>query len=222
MIEWFCHHRFLEDVISSRLKIDVLPNSRLLLVQHLLKKEQDCSTKVLVRVAILIARDWPCRIDRLREVLVECLLSSRPVLSLEHVPKLRIGVNAGEFTFFCPLIELGDRLVNGELDGVTSAILVDFNKIFVFGIVATQLVDFRQGVVVAPFLFALIERGTLVDGCHRIVLVACRVRMSFYGAPHVLRDTALTFHDTARSIRWNLSRFTQYCYNYNALPHRSG
>ncbi len=62
------------------------------------------------------------------------------------------------------MIEFGDRLVDGELDGVTSIILVDFNEVFVFGIVATQLVDFRQGVVVVPFLFALVERGALVDG----------------------------------------------------------
>ncbi len=62
------------------------------------------------------------------------------------------------------MIEFGDCHVNGELDGVTSIILVDFNKVFVFGIVATQLVDFRQGVVVVPFLFALVERGALVDG----------------------------------------------------------
>ena len=200
MIDWFCHHRFLEDVISSKLKKDVLPISRLLLVQCPLKKEQDCSTKILIRVAILIARDWPCRIDRLLEVLMEHLLPSSPVLSLEHIFELRKGVDPGEFTFFCPLIELGDRLVDGELDGVTSVILVDFNEVFVFGIVATQLVDLRQGVVVIPFSLTLVERGTLVDGCHRVVLVASRVLLRFYGALHVLRDAALAFRDAARSI----------------------
>ena len=147
----------------------------LFLIQRPLKKERDCSTKVLVRVAILIAQDWPRCIDRLREVLVERLLPGSPVQSLEHILKLRKGVDPGEFTFFCPLIELGDRLVDSELDGVTSVILVDFNKVFVFGIVATQLVDFQQGVVVIQFLFAVIERGTLVDGCHHVVLVAFRV-----------------------------------------------
>ena len=107
-----------------------------------------------------------------------------------------------------------DCLVNGELNGVTSFIFVDFNKGFVFGIVATQLVDFQQGVVVVPFLFALVEKGTLVDRCHHVVLVAFRVLLSFYGASHVLCDTA-------RSICLNLSRSTQYCYNY-VIPHRSG
>ena len=102
MIDWFRHHRFLEDVISSRLKIDVLPISRLLLVQRLLKKEQDRLTKVLVRVAILIARDWPRRVNRLREVLVERLLPGSPVLSLEHILELHKGVDPGEFTFSAP------------------------------------------------------------------------------------------------------------------------
>ena len=139
MIDWFRHQHFLEDVISSRLKIDILPISRLLLVQRPLKKERDCSTKVLVKVAILIARDWPRCIDRLREVLVEHLLPSSPVLSLEHILELRKGVDPGEFTFFCPLIELRDRLVDGELDGVTSVILVDFNKVFVLGLLLRNL-----------------------------------------------------------------------------------
>ena len=124
---------------------------------------------------------------------MERLLPRSPVLSLEHILELREGVNPGEFALFCPLIKLGDRLVDGELNGVTSVILVDLNKVFVFGIVAMQLVDFRQGVVVVPFLFALVERGTLVDGCHCVVLVASCVRVSFYCAMHVLRDAALSF-----------------------------
>ena len=153
---------------------------------------------------------------------MERLLPCSLLLSLEHILQLRKGVGPGEFTLFCLLIELRDCLVDGELDGVTSVILVDFNKVFVFGIVAMQLVDFRQGVVVVPFLFALIERGTLVDGCPRVVLVASRVRVSFYCASHILRDAALTFCGAARSIHWNLSHSTQYCYNYSALPHKSG
>jgi hypothetical protein len=124
-------------------------------------------------------------------MLVERLLPRSPVLALQHVLKLREGVDPGEFAFLCPLVKLGDRLVDGELDGVTSVVLVDFNEVFVFGIVATQLVDLRQGVVVIPFLITLIERGTLVDGCHRVVLVTSRVLLSFYGASHVLRDVAL-------------------------------
>ncbi len=132
---------------------------------------------------------------------MERLLPHSPVLTLENILELREGVDPGEFALFCPLIKLGDRLVDGELNGVTSVILVDFNKVFVFGIVATQLVDFGQGVVVIPFLFALIERGMLVDGCHRVVLAASRILFSFCSALHVLRDAA-------RSICLNLSRST--------------
>jgi hypothetical protein len=163
--------------------------------------------KVFVRVTILIAWNWPHCVDRLRKVLVERLLPRSPVLSLQHILKLSEGVDPIEFTFLCPLVKLGDRLVNGELDGVTSVILVEFNEVLVFGIVATQLVNFRQGVVVIPFLFALIERGALVDGCHCVVLVASCVLLSFYGALHVLRDAALTFCDAARSIRYESITF---------------
>jgi hypothetical protein len=85
MINWFYHHRLLDDVISSRLQVDVLPISRLFLIQRPLKKEQNHSTKVLVRVVILIARDWPHHIDGLQEVLVERLLPRSPVPSLEHI-----------------------------------------------------------------------------------------------------------------------------------------
>ena len=78
------------------------------------------------------------------------------------------------------MVELGDRLIDGELDGVTSVILMDLERVFVLGIVATQLVDFRQGVVVVPFHFSLVERGTLVDGCHCGSLVALCGRLSIY------------------------------------------
>jgi hypothetical protein len=113
-------------------------------------------------------------------MLAEHLLPRSPVLALQHVLELREGVDPGEFTFLCPLVKLGDRLVDGELDGLTSVVLVDFNEVFVFGIVATQLVDLRQGVVVIPFLLALVKRGTLVDGCHRVILVASCVLLSLF------------------------------------------
>ncbi len=124
--------------------------------------------------------------DGLRKMLVERLLPRSPVLALQHVLKLREGVDPGEFAFLCSLIELGDRLADGELDGVASVVLMDFNKVFVLGIVATQLVDLRQGVVVIPFLFALVERETLVDRCHRVVLVASPVLLDYYGASQVI------------------------------------
>ena len=97
-------------------------------------------------------------------MLVERLLPRSPVLALQHDLELRERVDPGEFTLFCPLIELGDRPIDGELDGVTSVILMDFNEVFVLGIDATQLVDLRQGLIVIPFSLSLVERGTLVDG----------------------------------------------------------
>ncbi len=99
---------------------------------------------------------------------------------------------------------------------------MDFNEIFVFGIVATQLVDLRLGVVVIPFSLTLVERGTLIDGCHRVILVASRVLLTFNGASHVLCDAALLFVTLHVRFTMNLSRPTQYCYNYSALPHGSG
>ena len=86
--------------------------------------------KVFVRVAIFIAWHWPCCIDRLWEALVECLLPSSLVLSLDHILELCKGVDPGEFAFLCPLVELGDCLIDGELDGVTSIILMDFDEVF--------------------------------------------------------------------------------------------
>ena len=56
---------------------------------------------------------------------------------------------------------------------------MDFDVAFVLGISALQLVDYRQGVVVIPFLFSLIERGTLIDGSHRVCLAALCVQVSF-------------------------------------------
>ncbi len=142
---------------------------------------------------ILIARNWPRCVDGLQKMLVERLLPHSPVLALQHVLKLREGVDPGEFTFLRPLVKLGNPPIDGELDGVTPVVLMDFNKVFVFGIVATQLVDLRQGVVVIPFSHTLVERGTLVDGCHRVVLVTSRVLLTFNGASHVLRDAAHLF-----------------------------
>ncbi len=70
---------------------------------------------------------------------MERLLPRSPVLSLEHILELREGVDPGEFVLYCPLIKLGDCLVDGELDGVTFVILVDFNEVFVFGLLLHNL-----------------------------------------------------------------------------------
>ena len=110
---------------------------------------------------------------------MEPLLPGSLVLSLEHIFELHKGVNPGEFTLFCPFIKFGDCFIDCEFDQVTAVILIDFNLTFVLGIVALQLVDFGQVVVVIPFLFSLIERWTLVDGSHCVYLVALCIRVSF-------------------------------------------
>ena len=60
MIEWFCHHRLLEDVISTRLKVDILPIPRLLFAQRPLEKELTSSMKILAKDAILSALALLC------------------------------------------------------------------------------------------------------------------------------------------------------------------
>ena len=179
MIEWFCHHQLLEDVISTRLKVDILPIPRLLFAQRPLKKELNSLMKILARPAILLAQHWPCCINRLRKVLMEHLLAGSPVLSLEHIFELHKGVDPGEFTIFCPFIEFGDHFIHCEFNQVTAVILMDFDSTFVLGIVALKLVDCRQVVVVIPFLISLIERWMFVDGCHCICLVTLCVRIPF-------------------------------------------
>jgi hypothetical protein len=116
MIKWFCHHCLLADVISTRLEIDILPIPMLLFAQRPLKKELDSSANFFAGVAILLAPHWPCRINRLRKVLMERLLPSSPVLSLEHIFELNKRVDPGEFTLICPFIEFGDRFIDCEFD----------------------------------------------------------------------------------------------------------
>ena len=104
-------------------------------------------------------------------MLVERLLLGSPVLPLEHIFKLCKGVNPGEVALFCPFIKLGDCLIDGEFNQVLTIILVDLNSTFVLGIVALQLVDFGELIVVIPRFSHLVERWTLIDGCHRVTVV---------------------------------------------------
>ena len=54
---------------------------------------------------------------------------------------------------------------------ISNIILVDLYSTFVLGIVALQLVDFRQCLVVIPRLHHLVERWMFVYGSHRVTLV---------------------------------------------------
>jgi hypothetical protein len=92
MFHWGLHHWLLEDVVSARLQINVLPIPRLFLVQHSLNKELDCSMEVFFQAAILCGWYWHSRINRLWKVLVKHLFPGCFVVALEHIFKLCKGV----------------------------------------------------------------------------------------------------------------------------------
>ena len=107
MFERWLHLRLLEDVVSTGLKIDILPVSRLFLLHCLLKGELESLLEVLSGSASL--RSWcqDCYIDGLRKVLVERLIPGSPVLALEHIFELHNGVDPGEVTFSDHLLNSG-------------------------------------------------------------------------------------------------------------------
>ena len=181
MIEWHCHYWLLEDIVSTRLKLEVLPIPRPLFVRRPLEKELKSLMKVFAGVSILFAWNWPCCVGRLWKMLVEHLLPGSPVLSMEHIFKLCIGVDPGEVALFCPFVKLGDHFYwHLGFNWVLTIILVDLNSTFVLGIVALQLADFRQCLFVIPRCIHLIERWSLVDGCDCVCLVAMCICVSFY------------------------------------------
>jgi hypothetical protein len=91
--------------------VDVLPIPRLLFTQRPLEKELNSSMQILAGVGILFAPHWPCCVDRLWKMIMEHLLSGSPVLSLEHIFKLRKGSDPGEVALFCPFIKFGDPFI---------------------------------------------------------------------------------------------------------------
>jgi hypothetical protein len=143
--------------VSARLHVDILPISRLFLIQCSLNEELDCSMKVFFRAAILSGRYWPRRMDRLWEVLMKHLFPGCYVMALVHILELRKGVSPVKVTFFSSLVELRDSFVDGKFDTILSIILVDFNATSVLRIVALKIDDFIQvGVVIVPGLYDLI------------------------------------------------------------------
>ena len=81
--------------------------------------------KVFAGVVILFDQNRHHWAEGLWEVLVERLLLGSPVLSLEHIFKLRKGVDPGKIALSRPFIELGDRFINSEFNQVLTAILMD-------------------------------------------------------------------------------------------------
>ena len=74
---------------------------------------------------------------------MEHLFPGSPVLSLEHIFKLRKGVDPGEVIFFWPFVKFGDRFIDSEFNPVLTIIFLDLNLSFVLGIIALQHVDFE-------------------------------------------------------------------------------
>jgi hypothetical protein len=126
-------------MVSAGLQVDILPISRLFLVQRLLNEELDHLMEVFFQAAILRGRYWHSCIHKLWKVLMMHLLPGCFVMALEHVFKLHKGVWPVKVTFFSSLIEFRDRFVNGKFDTILSVILVDFDAIFVSQIVALSL-----------------------------------------------------------------------------------
>ena len=124
MIKWRCHHWLLEDIVSTKLKLNVLLIPRLLFIQRPLEKELKSSMKVLAGVVILFALSWPCHVNRFWKMLGERLLPGTPVLSLEHIFKLCKGVNPGEVALFCPFVKLGDCFINSKFNQVAAFIVL--------------------------------------------------------------------------------------------------
>ena len=68
--------------------------------------------------------------------------------------------------FHCPLVKVGDGLVDGELDAKLSTVLVDFPFDFVAWIVALQLVGLIERHFLIPFFVEKVMGQFLVNWCH--------------------------------------------------------
>ncbi len=92
MINWHLHYWFLEDMVSPRLQIKVLPVPRLFLIQRPLNKELKCAMEIFFQVAILHNWHWQRCINGLRKVFLKYLFPGRSVVALEHILELHKGV----------------------------------------------------------------------------------------------------------------------------------
>jgi hypothetical protein len=88
MINWQLHHWLLKDMVSTRLHVNILPISRIFLVQRLLNEELNCLMEVFFQATILHSQYWHCCINRLWEVLMKHLLLGCFVMALEYILEL--------------------------------------------------------------------------------------------------------------------------------------
>ena len=88
MFHWGLHHLLLEDIVSTRLHVNVLPIPRLFLVQRSLNEELDYLMEVFFQAVILHGRYWHSHINRLWKVLMKHLFPGCFVMALEHMLEL--------------------------------------------------------------------------------------------------------------------------------------
>ena len=171
MIKRECHHQLLEDVVSTKLKIDVLLISRLLLVQRQLKKELKSLMDVLARVAILLDRNWHIASTGSGKCLwsfffqaVLCCPWSTFSNSVKGSIQVRLPRSA-------PLLNLGIVLLMvNSIEYLPLSFWISTRLLF-WGLLLCSR-SFGQCLVVIPWLNHLVERWTFVDGSHHITLVA--------------------------------------------------
>ena len=65
-----------------------------------------------------------------------------------------------------PRVEVGDGLIDHELNIELATVLVDFGFYLVASVVTLQLVGFGEGHLLIPDLCSKDVRRLLVDGCH--------------------------------------------------------
>ena len=130
MCERFRRERFADVIIAARLKVDILPVARLLLVQSLFEKKLDRTAKVFLQRAIMLGGDHR-GVDWLREVVMHDLLPGSFVLPLQDVLELLERGSPVEMDFLGPLVEIGDCFVDGEFDAESTRVNMDFRFQFI-------------------------------------------------------------------------------------------
>ena len=106
------------------------------------------------------------RIDWFWKELVYNLLPGSFILALEHIIELREGVSPVEVDFPGPTVEIGDRLVNGELDTKFATVLMDFGFHLVERVIALQLVGLWKKDFLIPVLRQKKKGLLLLDQGH--------------------------------------------------------
>ncbi len=68
--------------------------------------------------------------------------------------------------FHGSLVEVGNGLIDRELNAKLATVLMDFGFYLIASVVTLQFVGFREGCLLIPELRLQDVRQLLVDGCH--------------------------------------------------------